>query len=90
MAIKVYDTIKPANKNFAVAEAEDINYTSPHNNRTGRLTDFMVVYLTQEEYRILRQDGSVNGITYSPNTPYFIIADDDMVALRQELTESDV
>lgn len=89
MAVKVYDTIKPANDNFAVAEAKDIAYTSPHNNRTGRLTDFMIVYLTQAEYQALRRDGHVNGITYSKNTPYFIIADDDMDALREELLESE-
>jgi hypothetical protein len=89
MAIKVYDTIKPANDSFVVAEAHDISYTSPHNNRTGRLTDFMFVYLTEAEYLELRKNGTVNGITYNPNTPFLIISEDDMNELRNELNNAE-
>lgn len=87
MSIKIYDTIKPANNSFAVVDADDISYTDKQLQRNGKLSDFMFVFLSEEEYYELINTGSINGVAYNPNTPYLILAKDDIIALRKEITE---
>lgn len=64
MAIPITGTMKPAGK-FPLVEAADVSYGS------GRLSDYMPVCVTQEEYDALVAAGEVKA-----NTPYLIKSDD--------------
>lgn len=66
MAIELISKIKPKNNGtFPLVDAIDIEY------KDGRITDYMPVYLTEEEYNALKVAGKLN-----PKTPYFIIEAD--------------
>lgn len=63
MAIELIAKIKPKNNGgFPLVDAIDIEY------KEGRLTDYMPIALTQEEYNALKDSGKLN-----PKTPYLII-----------------
>ena len=68
MPIPLIDKIKPKNNgNFALVDAIDVEYKS------GRLTDYLPVFLTQEEYDAMKAAGELNA-----NTPYFIRKEEEL------------
>lgn len=70
MALKLLNTIEPAG-DFKVVDAADISV-----NKNENLTDFLPIILTQEEYDIISEGGTIilNGqeITYEANRIYMI------------------
>ena len=70
MALKLLNTIEPAG-DFKVVDAVDISV-----NKNENLTDFLPIILTQEEYDIISEGGTINlngkDITYEANRIYMI------------------
>jgi hypothetical protein len=67
MSIPISDKFKPKGiGGFALIDAEDVEYED------GRLPDYMMRCVTQEEYDALKAAGNLN-----PLTPYLIVSDEE-------------
>ena len=66
MPIELIDKIKPKNgQAFTLVDAEDVEF------KGGRLSEYIPVALTQEEYNALAEAGQINA-----KTPYMIVRDE--------------